>query len=95
LPQKIKHERQGNMGNVIVLMCAIALLLAGCSPASSPQSKDKPQGRHETKGLEGASAAGYDGKAIRKSVDTTLNKNDERNQELEQGLKAGGGEQKQ
>ena len=83
------------MGNVIVFMCAIALLLAGCSPANPPQSKDTPQGRRETKGLEGASAAGYDGKAIRKSVDTTLNKNDDRNQELEKELKAGSGEQKQ
>jgi PBP1b-binding outer membrane lipoprotein LpoB len=83
------------MGKEILLLCAIALLLAGCSPASPPQSEAKPQGRQETKGLEGASAVGYDGKAIRKSVDTTLNKNDERNQELEKELKTGSGQQKQ
>jgi hypothetical protein len=85
------------MGKVIVMMCAIALLLAGCSPSSPPQSQAAPQqqqGRRETKGLEGASAVGYDGKAIRRSVDTTLNKNDDRNQELEKELKAGGAEQK-
>ena len=52
-------------------------------------------GREETKTVEGASAVGYDGKAIRKSVDSTLNKNDEHNQVLDKELKAGGaGEQK-
>ena len=83
------------MGNLIVLICAIALLLAGCSPASPPQNEAKPLGRQETKGLEGASAVGYDGKAIRKSVDTTLDKNDVRIQELEKELKTGSGEPKQ
>ena len=83
------------MGNILVMMSAVALLLAGCSPSSPPQNREKPQGRAETKTLEGASAAGYDGKAIRKSLDTTLNRNDGRNRELEKELKADGGEQRQ
>jgi outer membrane murein-binding lipoprotein Lpp len=72
----------------LLVSCAIAALLAGCSSSNQPQNQEKSQGRVETKKLEGASAAGYDGKAIRKSVDTTLNTNDAHNQELDKQLKS-------
>jgi len=80
------------MKNGIIMLCTIAFL-AGCSSSSQPQSgeKEKYQGREETKNLEGASAVGYDGKAIRKSVDNTLNKNDDHNQDLDKALKSGTG----
>ncbi len=58
---------------------SIALLfLVGCT--SSPQQPvvQKDQGRPETKKLEAATAVGYDGAAIRKNVDNTLNKTDDR-----------------
>jgi uncharacterized protein YceK len=76
------------MKNKIIMLCTIALL-AGCSSSSQPQSGEKYQGREETKKLEGASAVGYDGKAIRKNVDNTLNRNDDHNQELDKALKSG------
>jgi hypothetical protein len=76
------------MKNKITMLCTIALL-AGCSSSSQPQSGEKYQGREETKKLEGASAAGYDGTAVRKSVDSTLNKNDDHNQDLDKANKAG------
>lgn len=76
------------MKNRILLLCTIAVFLAGCSSSSQPQSGEKYQGREETKKLEGASAVGYDGKAIRKNVDNTLNKNDDHNQDLDKAMKA-------
>ncbi len=83
------------MNSWIVMLCTIVALLAGCSSSSQPQNGEKDQGRAETKKLEGASAVGYDGKAIRKGVDNSLNKNDDHNRELDKELKPGSdGEQK-
>jgi hypothetical protein len=76
------------MKSGIIILCTIAFL-AGCNSSSQPQSGEKYQGREETKKLEGASAVGYDGKAVRKSVDNTLNKNDDHNQDLDKALKSG------
>ena len=75
------------MKNGIIMLCTIAFL-AGCSSSSQTQSGEKYQGREETKKLEGASAVGYDGKAIRKNVDNTLNKNDDHNQDLDKAIKS-------
>jgi uncharacterized lipoprotein len=75
------------MNSGIIMLCTIVALLAGCSSSSQPQSVEKDQGRAETKKLEAASAVGYDGKAIRKSVDNTLDKNDDHNRELDKELK--------
>jgi hypothetical protein len=81
--------------NYLKIMTLISLLLAGCSSSSQTPVPEKSQGRPETKTIEGASAVGYDGKAIRKSVDTNLNRNDEHNQELDKALKSGAeGQQK-
>lgn len=76
------------MKNRIILLCTVAAFLAGCSSSSQPQSGEKDQGREETKKLEAASAVGYDGKAVRKSVDNTLNKNDDHNQDLDKAMKS-------
>lgn len=72
--------------SVIGAMC---VFLAGCNSGQTP-APEKYQGREETKKLEGASAVGYDGTAIRKSVDNTLNKNDDHNQNLDNAVKSGG-----
>ena len=76
------------MKNKLIMLWTIAFL-AGCNSSSQPQGGEKSQGREETKKLEGASAVGYDGKAVRKNVDNTLDKNDDRNQELDKVLKSG------
>ncbi len=72
----------------LLMICTTIALLAGCSP-SQPSAPEKYQGREGTKKLEGASAVGYDGTAIRKSVDNTLNKSDEHNQNLDNAVKTG------
>ena len=78
------------MKNRIIMLCIIAVF-AGCTSSNEPQSgeKEKYQGRDETKKLEGASAVGYDGTAVRKGVDSTLNKNDDHNRDLDNANKAG------
>jgi hypothetical protein len=65
------------------------LFILSCGSGSpAPKAKDLPQGRAETKVVEGASAAGYNGSQMRKKIDKTLDQNDERNKEIE---KAAGG----
>jgi len=71
-----------------MILILLTVLLAGCN-SSQPPAPEKYQGRQETKKLEGASAVGYDGTAIRKNVDSSLNKNDEHNQNLDNAVKAG------
>lgn len=68
------------------LMICLVSLLSGCNSGQSP-TPEKYQGRQETRKLEGASAVGYDGTAIRKNVDNSLNKNDEHNQNLDNAAK--------
>jgi len=65
------------------------LFILSCGSGSpAPKAKDVPQGRAETKMVEGATAAGYNGSQMRKKIDKTLDRNDERNKEIE---KAAGG----
>jgi hypothetical protein len=73
-----------------IMMLCILVPLAGCNSSSQPQvqSGEKDKGREETRKLEGASAVGYDGKAIRNSVDNTLNKNDDHNKDVDKANKA-------
>lgn len=77
------------MKKALIIIGIGAALLAGCSSSKAPQESATAtdQGRSETKKLEGASAVGYDGSAVRKTVDTTLNNNDSHNRELNDSLK--------
>ena len=62
------------------------LFVLSCSSGSpAPKAKDAPQGRSETKVVEGASAVGYNGSQMRKKIDKTLDQNDARNKEIEKG----------
>ena len=67
----------------LLLGYAIATLLVGCTSSQQQQSAEKDLGRPETKKLEAATAVGYDGAAIRKNVDNSLNKNDDRTKEVD------------
>lgn len=71
----------------VLLFCTIVALFTGCSSPSQQQSAEKYKGREETKKLESVSAVGYDGAAVRKSVDNTLDKTDDRNQDMDKALK--------
>lgn len=73
------------MNNKYLFALLVAVLLCGCSKTEEPGAKY--EGRSETKKLQGADAAGYDGTAIRKSVDNTLNKTDQHNETVDKSLK--------
>lgn len=70
-----------------VITIGLVMLIAACTSApQEPAAAKVEQGRPETKKLEGASAVGYDGKAVRGAVDSTLNKNDTHNSDLDKQL---------
>ena len=65
------------------------LFILSCGSGSpAPKAKDTSQGRAETKVVEGATAAGYNGSQMRKKIDKVLDQNDERNKEIEKGAAA-------
>lgn len=70
----------------LLLICGL-LALSACSSGESPE---KYQGRPETKKLEASSIVGYDGKAMRKGVDSSLDKVDARSGELDKALESAG-----
>jgi hypothetical protein len=67
------------------LVFAIFFVLGCGSGNPAPKAKGTPDGRSETKVVEGASAAGYNGSQMRKKIDKVLDRNDERNSEIEKG----------
>jgi hypothetical protein len=68
---------------LLALVFTMFFILSCGSGSPAPKAKDLPQGRAETKVVEGASAAGYNGSQMRKKIDKTLDQNDERNKEIE------------
>jgi hypothetical protein len=87
------NERKVVMARHVILLGIIGAMLMGCSSSEkgAQQGATSYQGREETKKLQAADAAGYDGTAIRKSVDSALDKNDAHNQ----GVDKASGESKQ
>jgi uncharacterized lipoprotein YajG len=74
--------------SIIPLAAVLALATAGCGRQPQPQQQPPaPPPRPETKAVEASSLVGYDGKAIRSKVDNVLNKNDERNKDLDDAMK--------
>jgi hypothetical protein len=76
------------MRYIITLTITFCAASCGCSPGEETKSKDT--GKPETQKLKAADAVGYDGDALRKSVDTMLDKNDQQKQDLEDAQKAAG-----
>lgn len=73
------------MGRDTLFMLMMAMLMSGCNPPEEPAARY--EGRSETKKLQGADAVGYDGTAIRKSVDNTLDKTDQHVESVDKTLK--------
>jgi hypothetical protein len=67
------------------LVITIFFVLSCGSGSPAPKAKDVPQGRPETKVVEGATAVGYNGSQMRKKIDKVLDQNDDRNKEIEKG----------
>lgn len=66
---------------------SVVLSVAGCDYPKETQKENVYQGRKETVNVQALDAVGYNGTAVRKSVDKVLDMNDQRNQELEKVLK--------
>ncbi len=67
------------------LVFTVFFVLSCGSGTPAPKAKDAPQGRSETRVVEGATAVGYNGSQMRKKIDKTLDQNDARNREIEKG----------
>jgi len=68
------------MKTAVIAMSFIVLFAAGCGSGKSGPSETgaakAPAGRPDTKAIEAATAAGYDGSAMRRSVDKAMNQAD-------------------
>jgi hypothetical protein len=73
---------------LLTVVFTMFFVLSCGSDSPPPKTKGTPEGRSETKIVEGASAAGYNGSQMRKKIDKTLDQNDERNKEIEKGAGA-------
>ena len=61
-------------------------LILGCGSGSpAPKAKDAAPGRPETRVVEGATAAGYNGSQMRKKIDKVIDRTEERSREIEKG----------
>jgi hypothetical protein len=70
----------------LIYAAVTMLFILSCGSGSpAPKAKGTSEGRSETKVVEGASAAGYNGSQMRKKIDKVLDRNDERNKEIEKG----------
>jgi len=64
----------------------VILFILSCGSGNpAPNAKGTPEGRSETRVVAGANAAGYNGSQMRKKIDKVLDRNDERNKEIERG----------
>jgi hypothetical protein len=69
---------------IAVLVLTTGLLLIACKPEEPVADKREPQGREETRSIRNTEAIGYSGEAIADKVDSALDANDQRNQQLQQ-----------
>ncbi len=69
---------------VLIGLC-VALLIGGCDGAdrSNQPVPMAEQGREETQGIRNTEAIGYAGDAIADKVDTALDANDQRKEQLD------------
>ncbi|AXQ28622.1 hypothetical protein D0B54_07980 [Solimonas sp. K1W22B-7] len=64
-------------------------LLAACSKPTEPAADEaKPQGREETRGIRNTEAIGYSGNAIADKVDTVIETNEQRMDQLNKAVEA-------
>jgi hypothetical protein len=74
----------------VIALLFVLVFMFGCgadkSKSSDSGSTPPTAGRTDTRPIEAASAVGYDGSAMRRSVDKALNQNDARNTEQQKAI---------
>jgi Holliday junction resolvasome RuvABC DNA-binding subunit len=68
---------------IFLLIVSIFLFVAGCDYFKEAQKENTYKGRKETANVQALDAVGYNGTAVRKSVDKIMDVNDARNKEIE------------
>jgi len=89
-PGEVPFERSMQMKTVVIALSFLLVFMFGCgadkSKSSDSGSTQPSPGRPDTRGIEAATAVGYDGAAMRRSVDKALNQNDARNAEQQKAI---------
>jgi len=67
---------------------ALSLLLSACHPDADPVAKEEPRGREETRTIRNTEAVGYSGNAVADKVDSALDTNDQRKEQLDREMDA-------
>ena len=74
----------------VIALSFLLVLLFGCgadkSKSSDSGTTQPSSGRPDTRAVDAASAVGYDGAVMRRSVDKALNQNDARNAEQQKAI---------
>ena len=79
-----KRYRHSAKQAIFPLIISIALFAAGCDYLKEARNQDSQyKGRKETVNVQALDAVGYNGTAVRKSVDKILDQNDQRQKEIE------------
>lgn len=79
------------MKMTVALLLCVAVFVFSCGADKPKASNSEPAvpsttGRAESRGLEAAGVAGYDGAGIRRSVDNALNRSDVQNAETKKAI---------
>ncbi len=72
----------------ILALSGLCLLAACSKPAEPAADEAKPQGREETRGIRNTEAIGYSGNAVADKVDSALDANDQRMEQLNKAVEA-------
>jgi len=79
----------------IIALSFALIFMSGCgadkSMTSDSGTTQPDAGRSDTRAIEAASAVGYNGSAMRRSVDKALNQNDARNAEQQKAIEQAAG----
>jgi len=83
-------RRSIEVKKLVVMLSLILVFMFGCSADKSNSSDlgstQPSSGRPETRAIDAANVVGYDGAAMRHSVDKTLDQNDARNAEQQKAI---------
>lgn len=72
-----------------ICLAASAILFAACNqPPETAAAPAEPQGREETRTIRNTEAIGYSGDAIANKVDSALDTNDQRKEQLDKEMEA-------
>jgi len=67
----------------ITIILALFLFISCKEKPKTVESKDKDEGRQNSKVLEAVDLVGYDGKRLRRTTDGVRHANDKRNQDIQ------------